>query len=315
MTNVRLALRMFVKAPVVTGVAVLSLALGIGSNAAIFSLYSQFLLRPLPVVAPERLVNLEAPGPKPGSDSCTGQGGCDEVFSYPMFRDLQREQTVFTDLVAHRGFGASVAHEGRTIDIVQGMQVSGSYFPTLGLVPALGRLFGPEVDEPIGGHPVAVLSHAFWQTQLGGAGDVVGDVLLVNGQPLTIVGVAPAGFRGTAFNMPSMVFVPLAMHARLGGGFGDGPLRGPPELLALPVRPPAAGRLHRAGPRCDRTPVPEHPDRRGGAAPDGHERRHPGAVHRQAAADRGRLAGTERRARGLRKSRCCSSSASRAWSC
>ncbi|MCY4026109.1 MAG: ABC transporter permease [Acidobacteria bacterium] len=222
MTNVRLALRMLVKTPVVTSVAVVSLALGIGSNAAIFSLYSQFLLRPLPVVEPERLVNLEAPGPKPGSDSCTGQGGCDEVFSYPMFRDLQREQTVFTDLVAHRGFGASVAHEGRTIDIVQGMQVSGSYFPTLGLVPALGRLFGPEVDEPIGGHPVAVLSHAFWQTQLGGAGDVVGDVLLVNGEPLTIVGVTPAGFSGTAFNMPSMVFVPLTMHARLGGGFGEG---------------------------------------------------------------------------------------------
>ncbi len=222
MTNVRLALRMLVKTPVVTSVAVLSLALGIGSNAAIFSLYSQFLLRPLPVVEPRRLVNLEAPGPKPGSDSCTGQGGCDEVFSYPMFRDLQREQTVFADLVAHRGFGASVAHEGRTIDIVQAMQVSGAYFPTLGLEPALGRLFGPEVDEPIGGHPVAVLSHEFWQSQLGGARDVIGDVLLVNGEPLTIVGVAPANFRGTAFNMPSMVFVPLTMHARLGGGFGAG---------------------------------------------------------------------------------------------
>ena len=193
MTNIRLALRMLVKTPVVTSVAVVSLALGIGSNAAIFSLYSQFLLRPLPVVEPERLVNLEAPGPKPGSDNCSGQGGCDEVFSYPMFRDLRREQTVFTDIVAHRGLGASVAHQGRTPDIVQGMQVSGSYFPTLDLVPALGRLFGPEVDAPVGGHPVAVLSHEFWQTRLGGARDVLGEVLLVNGEPLTIVGVAPAG--------------------------------------------------------------------------------------------------------------------------
>ena len=113
MTNVRLALRMLVKTPVVTSVAVVSLALGIGSNAAIFSLYSQFLLRPLPVVEPERLVNLEAPGPKPGSDQLhRAMGGCDEVFSYPMFRDLQREQTVFTDIVAQLGFGASIAQRG-----------------------------------------------------------------------------------------------------------------------------------------------------------------------------------------------------------
>ena len=186
MTNIRLALRMLCKTPVVTTVAVVSLALGIGANAAIFSLYSQFLLRPLPVVEPDRLVNLEAPGPKPGLTSCSGAGGCDEVFSYPMFRDLQREQTVFTDVVAHDGFDASVAYRGRTLGIVQGMQVSGSYFPTLGSVPALGRLFGPEVDEPIGGHPVAVLSHEFWQDDLGAARDVLGDALIVNGQPLTI---------------------------------------------------------------------------------------------------------------------------------
>ena len=220
--NIRLAVRMLVKTPIVTSVAVLSLALGIGANAAIFSLYSQFLLRPLPVVEPERLVNLEAPGPKPGLTSCDGAGGCDEVFSYPMFRDLQREQTVFTDVAAHDGFNASVAWRGRTFGIVQGIQVSGSYFPTLGSVPALGRLFGPEVDEPIGGHPVAVLSHEFWQDDLGGARDVLGDALIVNGQPLTIVGVAPAGFRGTTFNMSSMIFVPITMHARLAADAGDG---------------------------------------------------------------------------------------------
>ena len=222
MANVRLAVRMLVTTPIVTSVAIVSLALGIGANAAIFSLYSQFLLRPLPVVEPERLVNLEAPGPKPGLTSCNGAGGCDEVFSYPMFRDLQREQAVFTDLVAHRGFGASVAWRGRTFGDVQGMEVSGSYFPTLGSVPALGRLFGPEVDEPIGGHPVAVLSHEFWQDDLGGARDVLGDALIVNGQALTIVGVAPAGFRGTTLNMPSMIFVPITMHARLAPDVGDG---------------------------------------------------------------------------------------------
>ena len=215
LANIRLAVRMLVKTPIVTSVAILSLALGIGANAAIFSLYSQFLLRPLPVVEPDRLVNLEAPGPKPGSDFCNGAGGCDGVFSYPMFRDLQREQTVFTDIAAHRGFAFSTVWRGRSLSVVQGMQVSGSYFPALGLVPALGRLFGPEIDDSIGGHPVAVLSHEFWQQDLGGARDVLGEVLMLNGEPLTIVGVAPAGFRGTTINMPSMVFVPLTMNARL----------------------------------------------------------------------------------------------------
>ena len=132
-----------------------------------------------------------------------------------MFRDLQREQTAFMDVAAHRGFIFSVAWRGRSLDVVQGMQVSGSYFPALGLVPSLGRLFGPEIDAPIGGHPVAVLSHQFWQDELGGARDVLGEVLLANGEPLTIVGVAPAGFRGTTINMPSMLFVPLTMNARL----------------------------------------------------------------------------------------------------
>ena len=122
---------MLLKSPVVTTVAVLSLALGIGSNAAIFSVFSQILLRPLPVVAPERLVNLEAAGPKPGPASCNSAGGCDEVFSYPMFRDLEREQTVFTHLAAHRAFAINVACGARTVN-GQGVQVSGSYFPGAG---------------------------------------------------------------------------------------------------------------------------------------------------------------------------------------
>ena len=98
--NLKLAFRTLFKTPFVTIVAIVSLALGIGANAAIFSLFDQMLLRPLPVQDPARLVNLSAPGPKPGSQSCNQAGDCDDVFSYPMFRDLERAQTV---VHRHRG--------------------------------------------------------------------------------------------------------------------------------------------------------------------------------------------------------------------
>ena len=112
MANLRLALRTLLKSPFVTIVAVLSLALGIGANAAIFSLFDQMLLKKLPVEAPEGLVNLANPGPKPGSQSCSNQGSCDEVFSYPMFRDLEKAQQVFAGLAAHLSFGANLAFRG-----------------------------------------------------------------------------------------------------------------------------------------------------------------------------------------------------------
>ena len=207
--NVRLAVRTLRKTPLATGAAVLSLALAMGANAAIYSLYHQHMLAPLPVTQPERLVNLEAPGPKPGPAFCNDAGGCDEVFSYPMYRDLQRKQDAFTDIAAHHTDRAHLSYGGRSASVWASC-VSGSYFPTLGLSPAAGRLFGPEVDEPIGGHPFAVLGHDYWVSDLAGAPDVVGDILLVNGRPLTIVGVAPAGFRGTTSLHPLSAYVPLS---------------------------------------------------------------------------------------------------------
>ena len=212
--NVLLAVRTLLKSPVVTSVALVSLALRVGANAAIFSLFNQLLLRPLPVTEPERLVNLGAPGPKPGRDTCNRAGRCDAVFSYPMFRDLRRDQTAFTDIAGHRTFGLNITFGGQTVS-GEGVQISGSYFPTLGLVPELGRLFGPEVDVPIGGHPQAVLSHDFWQTRLDSDPTAIGTAIVVNGQPMTIVGVAPAGFRGTTLGVRPMIFVPMTMRGRL----------------------------------------------------------------------------------------------------
>ncbi len=162
MINLKYALRTLLRTPFVTLIAILSLSLGIGANSAIFSLFNQMLLRPLPVQEPAQLVNLSAPGPKPGSQSCNQAGDCDEVFSYPMFRDLERVQTVFTGIAAHRLFSANLAARGQTLN-GDGVLVSGSYFPLLGLHPSLGRLLGPEDDRSIGEAHVVVLTHAYWQ--------------------------------------------------------------------------------------------------------------------------------------------------------
>src|SRR5215471_13817254 len=123
MANIKLAFRTLFRTPFVTAVAILSLALGIGANAAIYSLFEQMLLRALPVQAPDRLVNLTAPGPKPGSNSCSNAGGCDEVFSYPMFRDLQKADTPFAGIAAHRVFEANLAFKGQETISSDGMLV------------------------------------------------------------------------------------------------------------------------------------------------------------------------------------------------
>ncbi len=218
MGRLKYAFRTLAKTPFVTTIAVLSLALGIGANAAIYSLFDQMLLRPLPVQAPGRLVNLGAPGPKPGSQSCNQAGNCDEVFSYAMFRDLQKAGGPFSGVAAHRLFGANLAGTEQTIS-AEGMLVSGSYFPVLGLQPALGRLLDPEDDKVVGQNFVAVLSYAYWQNHWGGSPDVLNRTVTINGHPMTIVGVAPRGFEGTTLGSKADVFVPLSMAGLMRPGF------------------------------------------------------------------------------------------------
>ena len=215
MRNIKLAFRTLFKTPFVTTVAVLSLALGIGANAAIFSLFNQMLLQPLPVAQPERLVNLGAPGVQAGSNSCNQTGGCQEIFSYPMFRDLEQAQTGFSSIAAHRLIGVNVAMKGQTPVNGQATLVSGSYFPTLGIVPALGRLFSLKDDEILGGHPIAVLNYAFWETQLGSNPNVLNQQITVNGVPLIIIGVAPKGFNGTTLGARPYLYVPITMRTVL----------------------------------------------------------------------------------------------------
>jgi predicted permease len=217
-SNLRLAIRTLLKTPFVTAIAVLSLALGIGANTAIFSLFDHMLLRPLPVPDPGALVNLGAPRPKPGSNSCNQAGDCEYVFSYPMFRDLERAQTVFTGIAAHVITGVNLAARGQTLS-ADGMLVSGSYFPVLQLQPAIGRLFTPDDDRTPGAHPLAVLSHAYWTAHFAESPSVLGESLVVNGTAVTVIGVAPRGFEGTTLGTRPDVFLPISMREVLVPGW------------------------------------------------------------------------------------------------
>jgi predicted permease len=216
--NLTLALRTLRKSPFVTAVAVASLALGIGANAAIFSLFDRVLLRPLPVSQPERLVNFGAPGPKQGGSSCGNAGGCDQIFSFPMFRDLEKTQTVFNGIAAHLTFGANLSFERQTLN-GEGVLVSGSYFPVLGIQASLGRLLGPADDRFLGGSPVVVLSHSYWQTRFGANPAVIDETMIVNGVTMTIVGVGPRDFNGTTLGAKPAVFIPISMRPVVTPGF------------------------------------------------------------------------------------------------
>ncbi|HEY4307573.1 MAG TPA: ABC transporter permease [Gemmatimonadaceae bacterium] len=211
--DVRFAIRQLRRSPALF-IAILSLALGIGANAAIFSLFNEMLLAPLPVAHPERLVDFGGNATSPGSQSCGLGGGCDEVFSYPMFRDLEAKSGPFTGVAAHVIFDANIAFSGQTSS-TRAELVSGSYFPLLGVTPALGRLFGMEDDRLIGGSPMAVLSYAYWESRLGADPNVLGRTISVNGRTLTILGVAARGFTGTTLGNRPDVYVPLTMSSAL----------------------------------------------------------------------------------------------------
>jgi predicted permease len=218
MRNFTHALRTLARTPFVTAIAALSLGLGIGSNAAIYSIFHRMLRQDLSVPQPERLVNLGAPGPKNGSQSCGQAGSCEEVFSYPMFRDLQKARPAGIQAIAgHRDLGANVTYENRSTS-ERGLLVSGTYFPVLGVQPFLGRLLSPSDDETPGAHPVVVVSHQFWETRLAADSSVIGKTLTMNGKTQTIIGVAPPRFKGTTVGTKPAFYVPLAMGATIGNG-------------------------------------------------------------------------------------------------
>ena len=214
LSDIRYCLRGFARRPLFAVVVVATLALGLSVNVAIYSIYYQVLVRELPVASPHNLVNLAAPGPKEGTPSCSGIGTCEEVFSYPMFRDLERlPDSPFVALAAHRNADANIAIDGQTV-AGTGLLVSGSYFSLLGLKPEAGRLLDSNDDRVDGEASAVVLSYAYWESAFAKDSGVVGRELNVNGKPLTVVGVAPRGFSGTSSSLRPQIFLPISFRWR-----------------------------------------------------------------------------------------------------
>ena len=210
--DVRYGLRMLGKNPGFTLIAILTLALGIGANTAIFSLLNQVLLRRLPVRNPGELVVLKSPGPKRGH--VWSDGDDSEVFSYPLYKGLAKNTAVLDGVFARYQFAASIASHGQT-ERGSGELVTGNYFDVLGVRPTLGRVLSPADDDVQGAHPVVVLSHSYWMRHFGGDAGVLNQAILVNNTEMTIVGVAQAGFSGIQVGQTPDIFVPLTMKGQM----------------------------------------------------------------------------------------------------
>ena len=214
----RYALRQLGKAPGFAAVAIVTLALGIGANTAIFSLLDQALLRSLPVKDSDRLVILQSTGSFNGHTSSR----IDEnfSFSYPMYRDLRDHNSVFSGLLATTWTQAGVQWHNQP-ELVATELVSGNYFDVLGVQPALGRVLVASDDVVPDANPVVVLSFNYWQRRFGSDPTVVNQSLLVNGQPFTILGVAAPGFHSVVMGDTPDLFAPMTMKAEIRPGITD----------------------------------------------------------------------------------------------
>jgi predicted permease len=214
LSDLRLAVRGLRRNPLFATVAILSLALGIGANTAIFTLIDQILLRKLPVAAPEQLVMLYQQGANMGSNMGS------RMHSYPLYQDLQKRAEPLAEVLCRRLLPASVSVDNRT-ERVEAEMVSGNYFSMLGVKPALGRVFNSQEDDQVyQGHPVVVLSHGYWVSRFAGDPGVLGKKILVNDSPMTIIGVSAAGFVGLDPAQSPQLRVPVLMKPVMAPDWG-----------------------------------------------------------------------------------------------
>jgi putative ABC transport system permease protein len=207
--DIRYALRQLMRAPGFAATVIITLALGIGANTAIFTIFDQVLLRMLPVRNPKELVRFEWTGGFSGSMSSFG-GDKGNYFSYPMYKDLRDRNAAFTGILAAVRGSAGISWQDQA-ENKDAEIVSGNYFDLLGLRPAAGRLFNNQDDTAKNANPVVVLAHDYWKTHFNASPDVVGKALLINGHPFTIAGVGPEGFQSAIDGYRPAVFVPISM--------------------------------------------------------------------------------------------------------
>jgi predicted permease len=223
--DLRFGLRMLRKSPGFTAVAVLTLALGIGANTAIFSLIDALLLRSLPVRDPQQLMLLQWSARKSpryqssqGYDDCTNRlGGGNATscsFSHPFLDELRAQTKVFSSLTASDASMQLDLSGNGAATFIQGIIVSGNYFETLGVRAAVGRVLGPSDDQP-GAPAVAILSYGYWQRAMGGSLSIIGKTIVLNGVPTTIVGVAERRFSGLTPGSVPDAWLPISLMARL----------------------------------------------------------------------------------------------------
>jgi len=202
-SDVLYGVRMLRKSPAFTMIAVLTLALGIGANTAIFSLVNWLLLRPLPVTHPEQISVLAYQ---------QRHGNSQNQFSVPDYRVIRSQaSSVFSDVAAYHIGLDGLSTNGRAERIMT-YYVTGNFFRTLDMQPALGRLFLPEEGENVDSDPVIVLGYPYWQKRFGGQPDIVGKKVSLNGKPFTVIGVAPKGFYGTHPILEAQAYLPLGMN-------------------------------------------------------------------------------------------------------
>jgi predicted permease len=204
--DLRFSLRAIRRSPLFSSVAILSLALGIGANTAIFTLMDQLMLRQLPIKDPDQLVMLYQTGAHNGSNMGS------RMHSYPIYQDLQQKAAPFSEVLCRRLVSASISVDNQT-ERVETEMVSGNFFTMLGVQAAAGRLFNSRDDDRVfRGHPVVVLSYDYWETRFARDPAAVGKKILVNNYPMTIVGVSAAGFAGIDPALSPQIRVPILME-------------------------------------------------------------------------------------------------------
>ncbi len=216
--DVRYALRQLRKSPGFIVVTVITLALGIGANTAIYTLLDDALLRALPVKEPNRLALLRYSGVYPGDSSTRNDEHL--YFSYPMYRDLRDHNSVFSGLIATAWAHASVQWHNEP-ELVEAELVSGNYFDVLGVQAALGRLFVPSDDLTPGGNPVVVLSFDYWKQRFGADPGIVNRSISINAHPFVIIGVAQPGFHSVVGGDDPAIFAPMMMKPEVTPGLNN----------------------------------------------------------------------------------------------